>query len=72
MAIIKSNLRLEYFEQLLKKAHNETILIFDDIHWSAQMEEAWEIIKQHNSVTLLNNIIRLRLVLTFFLLELFF
>jgi len=37
---------------LLKKAHNETILIFDDIHWSAQMEEAWEIIKQHNSVTL--------------------
>lgn len=43
---------LEYFESFLKKATNESIFIFDDIHWSAEMEEAWKIVKQHESVTL--------------------
>ena len=43
---------LEYFEQILQSSHNETIFIFDDIHWSKEMEAAWEIIKQHLSVTL--------------------
>lgn len=41
---------LRYFEQLLSKAHNETILVFDDIHWSREMEEAWQIIKTHSAV----------------------
>jgi predicted O-methyltransferase YrrM len=41
---------LDYFHQLLAKSHNNTILIFDDIHWSKEMEEAWEQIKQHASV----------------------
>jgi predicted O-methyltransferase YrrM len=39
-----------YFKQLLPKVHNNSILIFDDIHWSQQMEEAWEMIKAHPSV----------------------
>ena len=26
------------------------IFIFDDIHWSQEMEEAWQIIKQHPQV----------------------
>lgn len=43
---------LQYFEQLLQKSHKDTILIFDDIHWSKEMEEAWDIIKNHSSVTL--------------------
>lgn len=43
---------LRYFEQLLQKCDEHSILIFDDIHWSAEMEEAWEIIKHHPSVTL--------------------
>lgn len=43
---------LEYFEQILQSSHNDTIFIFDDIHWSEEMEAAWEIIKQHPSVTL--------------------
>lgn len=30
-----------YFRQLLPKLNNESILIFDDIHWSPGMEEAW-------------------------------
>ncbi|WP_374542392.1 O-methyltransferase [Flavobacterium sp.] len=42
---------LEYFETLLPSITNETIWIFDDIHWSQDMEEAWEIIKDHPKVT---------------------
>lgn len=41
---------LSYFEQFLAKAHNDTILIFDDIHWSAEMEQAWQQIQQHPAV----------------------
>jgi len=41
---------LNYFNQLLLKIRPETILVFDDIHWSREMEEAWELIKSHPSV----------------------
>ncbi|MCP9198333.1 class I SAM-dependent methyltransferase [Gramella sp. GC03-9] len=41
---------LEYFEKLLPTAHNDSVFIFDDIHWSPEMEEAWEIIKKHPEV----------------------
>ena len=43
---------LDYFEILLPTITNETVWIFDDIYWSAEMEEAWEIIKTHPKVTL--------------------
>lgn len=42
---------LRYFEQLLPVIHNHTLLIFDDIHWSEEMEQAWEEIKKHPQVT---------------------
>ncbi|WP_313808300.1 class I SAM-dependent methyltransferase [Flavobacterium sp.] len=42
---------LNYFEALLPTITNETLWIFDDIHWSADMEEAWEIIKNHPKVS---------------------
>lgn len=42
---------LEYFELLLPTVTNNSIWIFDDIHWSQDMEEAWEIIKNHPKVT---------------------
>ncbi|NHN25133.1 class I SAM-dependent methyltransferase [Flavobacterium jejuense] len=41
---------LAYFELLLPTTNNETVWIFDDIHWSKDMEEAWEIIKNHPKV----------------------
>lgn len=41
---------INYFHQLLPKAHNHTVLIFDDIHWSKEMEQAWEEIKAHSDV----------------------
>ena len=39
-----------YFNLMLKKTHPGSILIFDDIHWSAEMEAAWHTIKSHPSV----------------------
>lgn len=42
---------LDYFEALLPTISNDSVWIFDDIHWSADMEDAWEIIKNHPKVT---------------------
>ena len=41
---------IHYFQQLLSKVHNDTILVFDDIHWSDEMERAWKEIQSHPSV----------------------
>lgn len=41
---------LRYFETLLPTVHNDSVWIFDDIHWSPGMEAAWEQIKKHPSV----------------------
>jgi len=43
---------LRYFRQCLKKAHPGTIFIFDDIHWSQEMEAAWAEICLHEKVTI--------------------
>ena len=55
MAFIDGNHRkeptLDYFNQILDHCHQESILVFDDIHWSAGMEAAWEQIKEHPRVT---------------------
>jgi predicted O-methyltransferase YrrM len=42
---------LRYFMQMQPKLHDGSILIFDDIHWSPGMEEAWETLKQDPLVT---------------------
>ena len=42
---------LAYFESLLPTINNDSVWIFDDIHWSQGMEEAWETIQQHPKVT---------------------
>ncbi len=41
---------LEYFELLLPTITNDSVWIFDDIHWSAEMENTWEIIKKHPKI----------------------
>jgi predicted O-methyltransferase YrrM len=55
-AFIDGNHRLEptlaYFKQCLKYAHENTVFVFDDIHWSSEMEQAWAMIQQHPSVRL--------------------
>jgi predicted O-methyltransferase YrrM len=42
---------MNYFRQLVDKSHNDTIIIFDDIHWSLEMENAWKNIKADPRVT---------------------
>lgn len=42
---------LDYFQQLLPKAHNNSLFLFDDIRWSPEMLDAWQTICQHPSVT---------------------
>ncbi len=43
---------LIYFEQCLQKAANNTVFVFDDIHWSKGMSAAWEKIIQHPQITI--------------------
>ena len=43
---------IQYFERIRRYAGHSTIFIFDDIHWSKGMEEAWEQINRHPDVTL--------------------
>ena len=54
LAFIDGNHRYEptmkYFHQLLQQCGPDSILIFDDIHWSREMEEAWKEIQQHPQV----------------------
>ena len=38
---------LRYFENCLPFKHNDSVFIFDDIHWSNEMEAAWNEIKSH-------------------------
>ena len=41
---------LKYFEFCLQHINNNSVFIFDDIHWSKNMDEAWEEIKKHPKV----------------------
>jgi predicted O-methyltransferase YrrM len=43
---------LRYFEQCLQRRTDDSVFVFDDIHWSEDMERAWEAIKAHPEVTL--------------------
>jgi predicted O-methyltransferase YrrM len=43
---------IDYFNWLLPKVNNDSILIFDDIYWSVEMEKAWQEIKNHPKVTI--------------------
>lgn len=55
LAFIDGNHRQEptvrYFQQLLVRTNNNSILVFDDIHWSSEMEAAWETIRNNAAVT---------------------
>ncbi|AKD54297.1 O-methyltransferase [Spirosoma radiotolerans] len=42
---------VRYFETCLAKIHNDTVFVFDDIHWSDEMEQAWGYIKAHPAVS---------------------
>ena len=56
LAFIDGNHRyqptLNYFEQILAKSDNYSIIILDDIHWSKEMEAAWKEVRNNSSVTM--------------------
>lgn len=41
-----------YFSSCLKKIHNNSVFIIDDIHWSEGMETFWQWVKQHEKTVL--------------------
>lgn len=42
---------VEYFHNILKSIGDDDILIFDDVHWSQEMEKVWEEIKNNKQVS---------------------
>ncbi|MBK6643902.1 MAG: class I SAM-dependent methyltransferase [Bacteroidetes bacterium] len=42
---------MRYFNWILPKVRAKTMIIFDDINWSAGMQQAWLEIQQHPKVT---------------------
>lgn len=41
---------IQYFEWILKKVHEKSVLIIDDIHYSPEMERAWSLIKSNRLI----------------------
>jgi len=42
---------INYFEFILKRMHDNSIIVIDDIYWSKEMTNAWNTIKEHPQVT---------------------
>lgn len=42
---------LTYFEKIIEKTCPSSILVVDDIRWSADMNDAWQTLKKHEKVT---------------------
>ncbi|TAD98403.1 MAG: SAM-dependent methyltransferase [Bacteroidetes bacterium] len=53
---------IRYFEICLAKAHENTVFVFDDIHWSAEMSLAWKKVCAHPYVTLSLDFLEIGLV----------
>ena len=53
---------INYFCQMSEISGHKTVIIIDDIHYSREMEEAWNIIKKNKKVTMTIDIWRMGLV----------
>jgi len=53
---------LNYFNEFVANVSEEALFIFDDIHWSKEMESAWKEIKNHEKVTLTIDLFEMGLV----------
>ena len=53
---------ISYFNAAIKKVNTESMLIFEGIHESKEMESSWEIIKMHNEVKLTIDLYKLGIV----------
>lgn len=54
LVFIDGNHRMEptlrYFNQIIENCKSDSIVIFDDIHWSRGMEKAWQTVKDDDRV----------------------
>ncbi len=53
---------MDYFNECLKNSHEKSIFVVDDIYWSPEMKEAWELIKADEQVTVTIDLFYLGLV----------
>jgi len=53
---------LNYFEKLLQKVHEQSVVVLDDIHYSFEMEKAWTAIQHHPQVYATADLFRCGLV----------
>lgn len=53
---------INYFFQMSEISCDQTVIIIDDIHYSKEMEEAWNFIKQDENVTMTIDIWRMGMV----------
>lgn len=57
------NATLRYFNMVLAKVNSKSILVFDDIYWSKEMQEAWSEIKANKQVKVTIDLFHFGLVL---------
>ena len=58
----KKDAALNYFQQCLQQMSSSSVLVFDDIHWSEGMQEAWFEIKHHPRVKITIDLFQMGLV----------
>lgn len=53
---------IRYFDQVAEMSDNDTVVIIDDINYSREMAEAWDVIKKRGNVTFTVDIFRMGFV----------
>ena len=53
---------IRYCNQCMEHIHEGSIFIFDDIHWSKEMEQAWEEIKKDSRITITIDLFKIGIV----------
>ncbi len=51
-----------YFREISEMSNNETVIVIDDVHYSREMEEAWNEIRNDTNLTLMIDLYRMGLV----------
>lgn len=54
---------INYFNQIIDKAHNNTFIVFDDINWSEGMRKAWDEICASEKINVSMEFFRMGIVL---------
>ncbi|MBK9389146.1 MAG: class I SAM-dependent methyltransferase [Bacteroidetes bacterium] len=53
---------LKYFEMIAQKSSVNTVVVIDDIYYSPEMKDAWQLIKDHGKVSVTIDIYRMGIV----------